>query len=102
MPSVHLDSDIAVSCRDLTKRFGDFPATDSVSFQVRQGEIFGLLGSNGAGKSTTFKMLCGLLKPTGGEAHVVGLDLRHRSEENASEIQSLIHQSFAVLRLRQK
>src|SRR3546814_742155 len=77
MPSVHLDSDIAVSCRDLTKRFGDFTATDSVSFQVRQGEIFGLLGPNGAGKSTTFKMLCGLLKPTGGEAHVVGLDLRH-------------------------
>ena len=75
-PPVHLESDIAVSCRDLTKRFGDFTATDSVSFEVRKGEIFGLLGPNGAGKSTTFKMLCGLLKPTGGEAHVAGLDLR--------------------------
>mgnify|MGYP001310938595 FL=1 len=73
---VQLESDIAVSCRDLTKRFGDFTATDNVSFEVRKGEIFGLLGPNGAGKSTTFKMLCGLLKPTSGEAQVVGLDLR--------------------------
>ena len=74
---VELESDIAVSCKDLTKRFGDFTATDSVSFEVGKGEIFGLLGPNGAGKSTTFKMLCGLLKPTEGEAHVVGHDLRH-------------------------
>lgn len=73
---VELTSDIAVSCHNLTKRFGDFIATDNVSFKVHKGEIFGLLGPNGAGKSTTFKMLCGLLKPTGGEAHVVGLDLR--------------------------
>lgn len=76
LPAVELESDIAVSCRNLTKRFGDFTATDDVSFEVRKGEIFGLLGPNGAGKSTTFKMLCGLLKPTHGEAHVVGLDLR--------------------------
>lgn len=76
LPPVELDSDIAVSCRNLSKRFGDFTATDNVSFEVRKGEIFGLLGPNGAGKSTTFKMLCGLLKPTHGEAHVVGLDLR--------------------------
>lgn len=76
LPPVELDSDIAVSCRNLTKRFGDFTATDNVSFEVHKGEIFGLLGPNGAGKSTTFKMLCGLLKPTQGEAQVVGLDLR--------------------------
>ncbi len=76
MPPVDLASDVAVSCRNLTKRFGDFIAADNVSFEVRKGEIFGLLGPNGAGKSTTFKMLCGLLKPTRGEAHVVGLDLR--------------------------
>ena len=76
LPPVELGSDIAVSCRHLTKRFGAFTATDSVSFEVHKGEIFGLLGPNGAGKSTTFKMLCGLLKPTAGEAHVVGLDLR--------------------------
>ncbi|NLA67502.1 MAG: ABC transporter ATP-binding protein [Gammaproteobacteria bacterium] len=76
MPPVALDTDIAVSCHDLTKRFGEFTATDSVSFEVRKGEVFGLLGPNGAGKSTTFKMLCGLLKPTSGEAHVAGVDLR--------------------------
>src|SRR5690606_37361807 len=62
LPPIELGSDIAVSCHSLTKRFGDFTATDNVSFEVRKGEIFGLLGPNGAGKSTTFKMLCGLLK----------------------------------------
>ncbi len=76
VPPVQLASDVTVSCRNLTKRFGDFTATEDVSFEVRKGEIFGLLGPNGAGKSTTFKMLCGLLKPSHGEAHVVGLDLR--------------------------
>jgi ABC-2 type transport system ATP-binding protein len=75
-PRVTLEVDSAVTCRNLTKRFGEFVATDSVSFDVKQGEIFGLLGPNGAGKSTTFKMLCGLLKPSAGEAHVVGHDLR--------------------------
>jgi len=72
---VELESEIAVSCRDLTKRFGEFTAADRVTFDVRKGEIFGLLGPNGAGKSTTFKMLCGLLKPTSGLAQVVGYDL---------------------------
>ena len=76
LPPIELGSDIAVSCRNLTKRFGHFTATDNVSLDVHKGEIYGLLGPNGAGKSTTFKMLCGLLKPTSGEAHVVGLDLR--------------------------
>ncbi|GAB1424643.1 ATP-binding cassette domain-containing protein [Thauera terpenica] len=83
---VKLDSEIAVSCKALTKRFGDFTATDSVSFQVRRGEIFGLLGPNGAGKSTTFKMLCGLLKPTAGEAHVVGHDLRRATGAAKSQL----------------
>ena len=86
MHPVDLDSDIAVSCRDLTKRFGDFTATDKVSFEVQKGEIFGLLGPNGAGKSTTFKMLCGLLKPTAGEAHVVGHDLRHATGAAKSQL----------------
>lgn len=86
MPVVELDSDIAVSCHDLSKRFGDFTATDKVSFEVRKGEIFGLLGPNGAGKSTTFKMLCGLLKPTEGEAHVVGNDLRYATGAAKSQL----------------
>ena len=76
MPPIERGPGIAVSCRNLTKRFGNFTATDNVSFEVHGGEVFGLLGPNGAGKSTTFKMLCGLLKPTHGEAHVAGLDLR--------------------------
>lgn len=76
MPEVVLQKDVAVSCHKLTKKFGEFTATDNVSFEVKRGEIFGLLGPNGAGKSTTFKMLCGLLKPTSGEAYVVGHDLR--------------------------
>ena len=54
--------------RDLTRRFGQFVAVDHVSFDVRAGEIFGFLGSNGAGKSTTIRMLCGLLRPTAGTA----------------------------------
>lgn len=81
MPQTAPIEGAAVECTHLTKRFGDFVATDDVSFQVQQGEILGLLGPNGAGKSTTFKMLCGLLRPTSGEARVVGLDLRHATSE---------------------
>lgn len=76
MPVVTQPEEIVVQCRRLSRRFGDFSATESVSFSVKKAEIFGLLGPNGAGKSTTFKMLCGLLKPSAGSAEVVGLDLR--------------------------
>lgn len=65
-----------IEARNLTKKFGDFAATDHVDFQVKRGEIFGLLGPNGAGKSTTFKMMCGLMKPTEGHALVLGMDLK--------------------------
>ncbi|MBU6397076.1 MAG: ABC transporter ATP-binding protein [Rhodospirillales bacterium] len=60
----------------LTKRFGAFAAVDDISFTVQRGEIFGLLGANGAGKSTTFRMLCGLLPATSGRLSVDGFDLR--------------------------
>lgn len=60
----------------LTRRFGGFIAVKDVSFRVRRGEIFGLLGANGAGKSTTFRMLCGLLPPSDGTLRVAGFDLR--------------------------
>jgi ABC-2 type transport system ATP-binding protein len=77
----NVDPQAAIEARTLTKRFGDFVATDSVSFKVGQGEVFGLLGPNGAGKSTTFKMECGLLKPTGGQALVMGIDLKQSPSE---------------------
>ena len=69
------DSRPAIEVRDLTRRFGQFVAVSGLSFQVRRGEIFGFLGSNGAGKSTTIRMLCGLLRPTSGTAVVGGLDV---------------------------
>jgi ABC-2 type transport system ATP-binding protein len=65
----------AIVVTNLTKRFGDFVAVDGVSFDVAEGEVFGFLGSNGAGKSTTIRMLCGLLKPTSGIAKVGGIDV---------------------------
>lgn len=65
-----------IEAKALTKKFGDFAATDHVDFAVKRGEIFGLLGPNGAGKSTTFKMMCGLLVPTSGKALVLDMDLK--------------------------
>jgi ABC-2 type transport system ATP-binding protein len=70
----------AVSCQELTRKFGDFMAVDRVSFAVAKGEIFGFLGPNGAGKTTTIKMLTGLLAPTSGSARVAGFDIVHDAE----------------------
>ena len=64
--------EIAIEARDLTMRFGDFTAVDHVNFRIRRGEIFGFLGSNGCGKTTTMKMLTGLLPPSEGEAWLFG------------------------------
>lgn len=75
------DAPVAIEARDLTRRFGDFVAVDKVTFTIRQGEIFGFLGSNGCGKSTTMKMLCGLLPPSSGEARLFG----HRLDANDIE-----------------
>jgi ABC-2 type transport system ATP-binding protein len=65
----------AIEVRGLTRRFGSFVAVDTLSFAVEPGEVFGFLGANGAGKSTTIRMLCGLLKPTSGTASVGGIDV---------------------------
>ncbi len=70
----------AIDVRHLTRRFGGFTAVDDVSFEVGTGEIVGFLGSNGAGKSTTIRMLCGLLKPTSGTALVGGVDVGRNPE----------------------
>jgi ABC-2 type transport system ATP-binding protein len=74
-------SETVVAVENLTRRFGDFTAVDSISFEVRQGEVFGFLGPNGAGKTTTIKILTGLQLPTSGKATVAGFDVATESEE---------------------
>jgi ABC-2 type transport system ATP-binding protein len=70
-----------VVARELVKRFGDFRAVDRVSLEIAAGTVFGFLGPNGAGKTTTIRMLCGLLTPDGGEATVLGFDLRRQPDK---------------------
>ena len=73
MPPLQVDdADVAIEAQGLTMRFGDFTAVDHVNFRIRRGEIFGFLGSNGCGKSTTMKMLCGLLPASEGQAWLFG------------------------------
>ena len=76
---INTDEENIIEVKNLTKKFGNFIATDNISFDIKKGQIFGLLGPNGAGKSTTFKMLCGLLKPSSGEATVLGYNLMKSS-----------------------
>ena len=71
------DVEMAIEARDLTMRFGDFTAVDHVSFRIRRGEIFGFLGSNGCGKTTTMKMLTGLLPACEGQAWLFGREVNH-------------------------
>lgn len=71
----------AVSVRSLEKRFGDFVAVDRIDFDILTGEIFGFLGPNGSGKTTTIRILLGLLKPTAGRAHVLGFDVQRQANE---------------------
>jgi ABC-2 type transport system ATP-binding protein len=70
-----------IEVSNLVKRFGAFTSVDDLSLTVGEGEVFGLLGSNGAGKSTTIRMLCGLLTPTTGRASVLGIDVAAHPEE---------------------
>ena len=69
-----------ISVSNLTKKFGDFTAVDTISFEVKKGEIFGFLGANGAGKTTAMKVLIGISKPTSGKATVAGFDVYKQSE----------------------
>ncbi|MCK5452774.1 MAG: ABC transporter ATP-binding protein, partial [Calditrichia bacterium] len=88
-------NDIAVQTSQLSRKFGDFVAVDQVSIEVKQGEIFGFLGANGAGKTTMIRMLCGLLKPSSGEGKVVGLDLYTQSEKIKHKI-GYMSQKFSL------
>jgi ABC-2 type transport system ATP-binding protein len=85
----------AISVTNLTRRFGDFVAVDGVTFDVQEGEVFGFLGSNGAGKSTTIRMLCGLLKPTSGIAVVGGVDVG-RDPEGVKQRIGYMSQRFSL------
>jgi ABC-2 type transport system ATP-binding protein len=71
----------AIRAENLTKAFGSFVAVDHISFSVEQGEIFGFLGANGAGKTTAMRMLCGLSSPTSGSGSVAGFDIERQSEK---------------------
>jgi ABC-2 type transport system ATP-binding protein len=74
-------SEPAIQVTELTRRFGDFTAVDRVSFEVNEGEVFGFLGANGAGKTTAIRMLIGLLQPTSGTARVAGHDVATQAEQ---------------------
>ncbi len=85
----------AIICKGLTKQFGDFRAVDSISFDVEQGEIFGFLGANGAGKTTAMRILCGLSYPTAGEATVAGYDV-YRQQEKIKKNIGYMSQKFSL------
>lgn len=80
------EQNIAVTVRDLERRFGSFVAVNRVSFDVAKGEIFGFLGPNGSGKSTTIRMLTGILAPSGGAGTVAGFDVRTEAEKIKAHI----------------
>src|SRR5215203_5549090 len=91
-------TEIAIDVRHLTRRFGAFVAVDDLAFTVRKGEIFGFLGANGAGKSTTIRMLCGLLRPTSGTARVGGVDVK-RDPEGVKRRIGYMSQRFSLYEL---
>ena len=86
---------LPLNVRGLTKTFGRFTAVDHVSFEVKAGEVVGYLGPNGSGKTTTIRMLCGLLQPTEGSAHVMGVDVARNPEGVKPKI-GYMSQKFAL------
>ncbi len=70
----------SIEVNNLTKKFGNFTSVDNISFNVKEGEVFGFLGANGAGKSTTIRMLCGIISPTSGEAIVGGYSIKSQPD----------------------
>jgi len=84
-----------IEVHGLQRRFGDFYAVNDLNFSVAKGEVFGLLGANGAGKSTTFRMLCGLLPPSGGTLRVAGADLRNAAAAARARI-GYMSQKFSL------
>jgi ABC-2 type transport system ATP-binding protein len=85
----------SIETRDLTRRFGSFTAVDKLTLRVEEGEIFGFLGANGAGKTTAIRMLCGLLQPSSGSGTVAGCDLATQAESLRARI-GYMSQKFAL------
>jgi ABC-2 type transport system ATP-binding protein len=88
-------TDPVISVQNLTRRFGDFVAVDHINFEVQAGEVVGYLGPNGSGKTTTIRMLLGLLKPSDGKATVLGYDVFRQSEEIRARV-GYMSQKFAI------
>jgi ABC-type multidrug transport system ATPase subunit len=88
LPVIHVEN--------LTRRFGDFVAVDHISFEVNEGEVVGYLGPNGSGKTTTIRMLLGLLAPSEGEATVLGFDAFKQSEQVRARA-GYMSQKFAMM-----
>ncbi|GAB4498292.1 MAG: ABC transporter ATP-binding protein [Anaerolineales bacterium] len=84
-----------ITVQNLTRRFGDFVAVDHINFEVGKGEIVGYLGPNGSGKTTTIRMLLGLLAPSDGKATVLGYDVHKQSEEVRARV-GYMSQKFAI------
>lgn len=84
-----------IQVKNLTKKFGDFTAVDTITFDVEKGEVFGFLGANGAGKTTAIKMLIGISKPTFGEAQVAGFNVFTNAEDVKKNI-GYMSQKFAL------
>lgn len=84
-----------IAVKNLSKTFGGFKAVDAISFDVYQGEIFGFLGANGAGKTTAMRMLCGLSRPSAGEATVAGFDV-YRQQEQIKRSIGYMSQKFSL------
>lgn len=90
-----MNQDSVIKVKNLTKRFGSFTAVDNISFDVKKGEIFGFLGANGAGKTTAMRMLCGLSKPTEGNAIIAGYDI-HKDTEKIKRNIGYMSQKFSL------
>ncbi len=90
-----MTTDIVIKTDKLTKRFGDFIATNEITFDVYGGEIFGFLGANGAGKTTAMRMLCGLSTPTYGKASIAGFDIYKQTESIKKNI-GYMSQKFSL------
>jgi len=87
--------EVVIKTEQLTKKFGDFIATDAITFEVKKGEIFGFLGANGAGKTTAMRMLCGLSIPTSGTATIAGFDIYKETESIKKHI-GYMSQKFSL------